>query len=148
MDRLFAFARMDAIESQIKALEDEYRALYQILTGVDMGRKRNVYGSKKFCEDCGQNLPLSEFYCRERYGGIYYVCRCKSCEKKRRNTDAYKRPRAESTNEQKPKKKVRPKNNYEDINDTQNEAAANGMSYGQWVAQQYLKEQRNEKEKR
>lgn len=146
MDEL-AFARLEVIEAQIKALEKEYKAIYKEMTG--MGRPRIEYEEMLECSECGKEKPLGEFYTTIKEGRTYYRRKCRECQKIHRNIAVepkrvegsqikYGRPRKVV---QEPKK-TEVKRNYDLINETQNEAAANGMSYGQWVAQQYLKERR------
>lgn len=133
-----ALARLDAIEAQIKALEKEYKAVYEEI--MAMARPKIVYGDELECTSCGKNKPLTEFYTTTRQGRTYYKRKCKDCEKIQRLVAVEpKRKEGMAIKINKPSKKTKVKRNYDYINEVQNEAAANGMSYGKWVAQQYAK---------
>ena len=100
---------------------------------------------KKVCRDCGKELPLDQFYKTKRSTGRYEInAQCKACVKVYRARLKTPRTGEEETARfdlaEKPKKKRKKKqSNYDLINEAQIEAAAHGMTYGQWEGQKYLK---------
>lgn len=139
------FARMNSIEREILALEKEYKELYAILTGEDMTENKEEKEEQKKCVECGKPFPLGEFYSYDDRGVKRYYTRCKNCTRSYRNAvNKYGRPKKQEDAATKRKKKG---SNFDEINQAQNEAAANGMSYGQWVARQYLEEEKRRRSK-
>lgn len=94
---------------------------------------------KKVCKDCGLELDISEFYRASVKGSqeISYYSRCKSCYLE--HSRAIKTGEEEKDRKGKPNFKRIPYNHLEKDN---LEAYKAGMSYGQWQAQKYLKEQK------
>lgn len=139
----FGLARLDAIEAQIKALESEYRAIYQLLIGAEDMRHKIEYGEEKICEECGKIKPISEFYSSKRHGETYYMRKCRECERIHRSLVAKGKTLVGSEiTIGRPSRKKKKETNTDRINNTQIEAAASGMSYGQYVAMQYSKREK------
>lgn len=98
----------------------------------------------KRCKDCGQYFPLSEYYTYEDRRGrkdntTKYYARCKKCEAVRRKIDhriEYKDVDDRKVTE-----------NTLEIERINKEAWKSGKSYGQYVAEQELKKQKQLKER-
>lgn len=139
------FARMNSIEREILSLEKEYKELYAILTGKDMTENKEEKKELKKCSQCQRLQPISEYYGYNDRGKQRLFTRCKECTRSYRNTvNKYGKPKKQEDVATKRKKKG---SNFDEINQAQNEAAANGMSYGQWVARQYLEKEKRRRSK-
>ena len=93
----------------------------------------------KICNSCRLWKPYTEYTDYEKVNKFgdkitYYYSKCKTC-----TNASY---RANYVRTKTPKRK---KVDYRKIGKVQQEAAEHGMSYGQWVAQQYMKDQKEKK---
>lgn len=99
----------------------------------------------KCCSDCGKWYPYDEgFYQFEKCGNKYYFAKCKWCQKIHRQLIESMKRDGQYEPKRQPKKAK--KDNFDKINDMQKEAAANGMSYGQYVAAKYMQERKKMEE--
>lgn len=139
------FARMDSIERQILTLEKEYKELYKILAGENMEENKEEL---KQCSDCRQWKPLTEYYSWNDRGKERQYCRCIPCERAKRNyLYKHKEANAKVLKDAREQNKKRKSSNVDKINAAQTEAAAHGMSYGQWVARQYMEQEKKRRKK-
>lgn len=95
----------------------------------------------KICKDCGKELPIEEFYSfyDKRVNLTTYFARCKKCENEHRKI-------LQKINRTIPKKR-NITSNTEELERINKEAWEAGMSYGQYVAMQAQKREKELKEK-
>lgn len=85
----------------------------------------------KMCNACGKELPITEFYPKKLSGRIYYTGQCKECIAEATRTRNKNRPKKVKES----KKKV---SNSKQINQINAKAMEKGISYGKYVAMQYM----------
>lgn len=91
----------------------------------------------KICNECGRELPMSEFYqyVDKRTNKAMSYPKCRKCESERRSV-LYKKAKVM------PKPRMKAGENTKEIDRVSREAVESGMSYGQYVAKMYVERER------
>lgn len=96
----------------------------------------------KICNDCGRELPITEFYqyVDKRTNKAMIYAKCRKCESERRSV-LYKKAKVM------PKPKLKAGENTKEIDRINCEAVNSGMTYGQYVAKMYVERERKLRER-